>query len=100
VTHHGEGLFRLTKNKSLVETIKTDFRKADIGEKDITMLEYVEKLTATPWKMTKGDIDKLRKVGFKDADILDIVQVTAYFAFVNRIASGLGVELEGYWNEK
>ena len=44
--------------------------------------------------MTPGDIDRLRGAGFDDRGIHDICAVTAYFAFVNRIADGLGVELE------
>jgi len=47
--------------------------------------------------MLESDIDDLRDEGFSDADILDINQVTGYFAFVNRLADGLGVELEHYW---
>jgi len=64
------------------------------------MLAFAEKLTATPHKMEKRDIDSLRKVGFKDPEIHDIVAVVAYFNFVNRMASGLGVELEPYWEEE
>lgn len=100
MVHHGEGLFLLTKNKNLVETIKNDFRSADIGEKDIAMLEYVEKVTKNPCGATRDDIEELKRVGFKDPDILDIVQVAAYYAFVNRLACGLGVELEGHRKEK
>ena len=37
---------------------------------------------------------RLRGAGFDDRGIHDICAVTAYFAFVNRIADGLGVELE------
>ena len=83
-----------------MELIKTDFRSADIGEKDIAMLAYVEKLTLTPASVQKEDVDGLKKAGFKEAQILDIAQVTAYYAFVNRLASGLGVELESYWEKK
>jgi uncharacterized peroxidase-related enzyme len=59
------------------------------------MLNYAAKLTKTPAAVGQGDIDALRKAGFSNAAILDVAQVTAYFAFVNRIADGLGVELEG-----
>jgi len=62
------------------------------------MLEYAVKLTLEPWKMIQTDVQKLRDVGFEDADILDINQITGYFAFVNRLADGLGVELESFWN--
>ena len=47
-----------------------------------------------------SDIDLLREVGFKDRAILDINQIVAYYAYVNRIADGLGVELEDFWNKK
>ena len=62
------------------------------------MLTYVEKLTRTPGEMIKSDVDSLRSVGFSDRDILDIATVAAYYAYVNRIADGLGVELET-WGE-
>jgi uncharacterized peroxidase-related enzyme len=61
---------------------------------DQAMLDYADKLTTAPRTMTPGDIDRLRGAGFDDRGIHDICAVTAYFAFVNRIADGLGVELE------
>lgn len=63
------------------------------------MLEYAVKLTLEPWKMIYADVQRLRQAGFEEADILDINQIAGYFAFVNRLADGLGVELESYWNE-
>ena len=83
-----------------MDTIKKDFRTADIGESDIAMLEYAVKVTVDPCRCAEKDVDTLREHGFEDADILDIVQVTAYYAFVNRLACGLGVELEGYWENE
>ncbi len=47
--------------------------------------------------MVEADVIELRAAGFSDAAILDINQVTGYYAFVNRLADGLGVELEGFW---
>ena len=61
------------------------------------MLAYAEKLTREPWAMTRDDVVELRKAGFDDTAILDIAQVTSYFAYVNRLADGLGVELERCW---
>lgn len=59
------------------------------------MLVYAEKLTVEPWNMVERDVVRLREAGFSDTDILDINQVTAYYAYVNRTADGLGVGLEG-----
>ena len=44
--------------------------------------------------MAREDAERLRDVGLEDSEILDLCQVTAYYAYVNRIAQGLGVELE------
>ena len=62
------------------------------------MLVYSEKLTREPWAMTPADVEALREAGFEDRAILDINQVASYFAFVNRLADGLGVELEASWS--
>lgn len=61
------------------------------------MLDYAIKLTRDPGGMTSADTDALRAAGFGDAAILDICQVTSYYNYVNRLADGLGVELEDYW---
>lgn len=63
------------------------------------MLDYALKLTEAPWTMEQGDIEELRNHGFSEAAILDINQVASYYAFVNRLADGLGVELEPYWEQ-
>ena len=47
--------------------------------------------------MIEADVAALREAGFSDTAILDINQVTGYYAYVNRLADGLGVELEEFW---
>ena len=98
--HHGAGLLRLTNDQSLVDALKTEWRTAVLNAADRQMLTYTEKLTLTPWEMVEADVIALREVGFSDAAILDINQVTGYYAFVNRLADGLGVELEAYQLDK
>ncbi len=61
------------------------------------MLDYVEKLTREPSSVSQADVSELRNHGFTDADVLDIAQIAAYYAFVNRLADGLGVPLEDFW---
>lgn len=87
----------MINDDKLVEQIKKDFRTSEIAEKDLAMLEYAAKLTLEPWNMGEEDVIKLRRKGFSDEAILDICQVAGYYAFVNRLADGLGVELENYW---
>ncbi len=58
------------------------------------MLDYALTLTQAPHTVTAQGVAALRGAGFDDRAIHDICAVTAYYAFVNRIADGLGVELE------
>lgn len=64
------------------------------------MLAYATKLTRTPADMGPGDVQRLRDGGFSDRAVLDVCQVTAYYAYVNRLADGLGVDLEAWWTEE
>ena len=47
-----------------------------------------------PGSIGEDDVNKLRDAGLSGREILDVVQTAAYFAYVNRFALGLGVELE------
>ncbi|MDX1661545.1 MAG: hypothetical protein R3326_07120 [Gemmatimonadota bacterium] len=59
----------------------------------------MERLTREPGSVGREDVEALRDAGFDDRMIHDAAAVTGYFAFVNRLADGLGVELEPYWDE-
>ncbi len=90
----------MTKDAALVESLSADWRRAHLTEKQRAMLAYAEKLTRTPGEMNRDDVEALKIVGFSEPDILDINQITGYFAFVNRLADGLGVPLEAFWGEE
>jgi len=85
----------LTGDDQLAQRLAADFESAPINEADKVMLRYAQKLTCEPAAMDREDVAQLRDAGFAEPAILDICQVTAYFAFANRLADGLGVELEG-----
>jgi uncharacterized peroxidase-related enzyme len=78
----------------LVRALSSDYASAEIPPADVAMLDYAMKLTLSPSKIKENDINTLRANGFDDRAIHDICAITAYFAFVNRVADGLGVELE------
>ena len=58
------------------------------------MLAYAVKLTTSLSEVNEDDVTELRDVGFSDEAILEINSAAAYMNFVNRIADGLGIELE------
>ncbi len=71
-----------------------DYRSAGLDPRDRALLDYAVKLTREPSTMTADDVARLRGHGYDDRAIHDLCAITAYFAFVNRIADGLGVETE------
>lgn len=80
-----------------MNAVKSDYRTADLAPADRAMLDYAVKLTTTPQAMERGDLEPLRRHGFNDEAIHDIVQVTALFAYYNRLADGLGIDPEPEW---
>lgn len=69
--------------------------EGDLPEVLKAMLTYAEKLTLSPGGMEEADLREMQAAGLDDRAILEVVEVTAYFNLVNRIADGLGVTLEG-----
>jgi uncharacterized peroxidase-related enzyme len=68
-----------------------NWREVDLSESDQVMLRFAEKLTFTPASVTQADIEELRAHGFSDVNIFDIVLLSAYRNFMNRVNDGLGV---------
>ncbi len=84
----------MTKDDTLAGALASDYEAAPISDADRAMLRYADKLTRTPAKMTNQDVATLVEAGFSESAVLDICQVAGYYAFVNRLADGLGVDLE------
>ena len=72
----------------------SDPLSARLDPQDRELLRFALQLTDQPASVKKSDIEELRGVGLDDRAIHDACQVVAYFAYVNRVADGLGVELE------
>jgi len=87
----------LLKDDDLLRRIEADWATAGLSEKRVAMLTYALKLTRTPGMMDADDVETLRGAGFSDRDVLDIVEVVAYYAYANRIADGLGIEIEDWY---
>jgi uncharacterized peroxidase-related enzyme len=84
----------VTKDAQVVESVISDYTRAAISSAERALLDFAVKLTIEPWAMEEADMARLRASGWTDRAILDLSLVVAYFAFVNRLAHGLGVQLE------
>lgn len=97
--HHFAGMARLLGDSDRASAIWQALKDRDpdaafVG-KELAGLRYAEKLTVSAHKVSEDDIQSLRSAGFDDGAILEINQVTAYFAYANRMVLGLGINTEG-----
>ncbi len=99
VEHHFGGLSRLLEDNARATAIRESMEQRNLAQafeaRDLAGLEYAEKLTMNAAGVAKEDIENMRSAGFDDGQILEINQVTAYFAYANRMVLGLGINSEG-----
>jgi uncharacterized protein YciW len=72
-----------------------DISSAPLDLKQKKAMDYAKMLNNTPADLREHHIEELRAVGFDDGEILEINQVSAYFAYANRTVLGLGVSTAG-----
>ena len=75
----------------MVSALERDYKTAPISEQDRVMLDYVVQLTKDATRISRGDHEKLRAVGFDDKGILQITLIASWFNYINRVADALGV---------
>lgn len=93
-THHGRFLVRYGVSEEVARQVGEDFRQAAVDAKTRQLLAYAHQLTTQPARTRDEDIEALRQVGWTDRQILEATVVAAQFNFINRIAEGLGADLE------
>lgn len=81
-------------DEATVAAMAADWTHADLPIRERAMLAFTVKLTLIPGQMTEDDANLLVSVGFSERDLLDIVDVVAYWSFATRVVDGLGVFLE------
>ena len=99
VDHHFAGLSRLLADEERAAQIRSALQDGDLAAafsgRELAGLLYAGKLTTSATELVAQDIDDLRSAGFDDGEILELNQVTAYFAYANRTVLGLGIDTDG-----
>ncbi len=99
VDHHSAGLERLLadeeRSREILQALAADEPSRAFTGRELAGLVYVKKLTRKPAGICDADIETLRQADFDDGEILEINQVSAYFAYANRTVLGLGVNTDG-----
>ncbi len=87
IVSHGAILRIRAKNPLIADQIASNYRKADITERQRAMLDFAVKVAVNSQAASEQDFKFLRDHGFSDDDIWDIAAISAFFALSNRMAS-------------
>ncbi len=87
VIAHGAILRIRAKNPLIADQLAINFRKADLSERQRTMLEFAMKVCLDAGSVEDADLNVLRDQGFSEDDIWDIGAIAAFFAQSNRLAN-------------
>ena len=87
VVAHGAILRIYEKNPLLSDQVSTNYRKANLSDRQNAMLEFAIKVCEKAHEIDDSDFQKLHQVGFNDEDIWDIAAITAFFGMSNRLAN-------------
>ncbi len=98
VEHHFAGLQKLIQDDARASAIRSSLEDGNFDRafsaKQVAALNYADLLSRNPSSVTKSMIATLREAGYSDGEILEINQVTSYFAYANRTVLGLGISLD------
>jgi uncharacterized peroxidase-related enzyme len=81
---------QLTKDATLIQRLLDEGVEAEQPEHERVIIDYAVKLARDPASLTKADLAPLRAAGFSDAEILDVNNAAAVFAWANRLMQTLG----------
>ncbi len=87
VVAHGALLRIYEKKKLVADQVATNYRTADITDRQTAMLAFAHKVNAASHEIEDADFAALREHGFDDEDAWDIASIAAFFGLSNRIAS-------------
>ena len=91
VVAHGAILRILEKKPNLSDQVATNWRKAELSERQRAMLAFAMKVALASAEVGEDDYEALAAHGFSVEDGWDIASIAAFFAMSNRLANALGI---------
>ena len=78
---------------ALADAINADPLTAATGDAAVdALLVYTRLLVRDPGAVSQASIQALRDAGWDDLAILDANNIASYYSYINRVASGLGLQ--------
>lgn len=96
---HGTVLSDQFLGPDKVREVVTDHHEAGLDDIDVAVMDLADQVAADASAVTAQDIDRLRRLGLSDADIVDVVLAAAARCFFSKTLDGLGVEPDARFAE-
>ena len=90
---HGGFLRQYSEDPEITAKMLVNYNTANLDFADRSMLDFAVRATTDPSSLTRRDVEKLRRSGFDDHEVLSIVLITCLANFMNRLADCLGVDV-------
>jgi uncharacterized peroxidase-related enzyme len=84
----------MSRDDELAAQVQDNWRTSKLDAKHKALCEWAEKLTLTPAQCNQADVEALRKAGWSNEEIVGAAQIIGFFNHLNRLADGLGIDLE------
>ncbi|HET9076112.1 MAG TPA: peroxidase-related enzyme [Acidimicrobiales bacterium] len=85
VVAHGAIARIRARNPRVADQVATDWRKAELDDRQRAILEVAIRLAVEPWTVTREALEALHQHGLTDDDIWDVGAISAFFALSNRL---------------
>ena len=69
------------KNSLIADQIATNYRKANISERQLAMLDFAVKVSRDANEISEEDTQSLTQHGFSEQDVWDIGSIAAFLPF-------------------
>ena len=91
VIAHGAIARIRARNPRIADQVATDWRKAELDDRQRTILDVAVRLAVEPWTVAPEHLDALRAHGLTDDDVWDVGAIAAFFGMSNRLVHLTGM---------
>ncbi len=89
--NHLRGLARAMKDPVRARRIATDWHTAGLSAREAGIVSLALDITHDPHRVSDAGVQTLRDLGFDDEEILEVIEMAAWFNHSNRIAIAMGL---------
>jgi uncharacterized peroxidase-related enzyme len=91
VFNHTQSLGSAIGDRIRAQRIARDHHHVQLTDRESALADVAEKLSRKGTSVGEADFARLKALGFDEAAILEILEISAFFAYANRLTAALSV---------